>query len=782
MWRIVTVVITFCIKEKCKDRPFEPGNYTFDNTIHVSEQFCGGGTDFESLLTEAIFLMKNGDKNADIAIITDDECWISDKFTEKFTSAATEPSDPAKQRINTIGGKNWKTAGQWIVWQVRAEKDGLYRVSFRAKQNIVNGAYSSRILTVNGDIPCKEATQIRFDYDWNWQMYTAKAGDEDMLVYLNEGLNEIGLEVTLGDVSDLIQQVSSIIQDLNGIYQDIYMITGHTPDVYNDYQFHIKIPDSIKQMETIAKQLSGIFERYKKVTGQDGNSAQPILTMQMTLEELYHDPDKISYTVSRLKNNISALGTWVLNAAEQPLEIDYIILSDTQKELPSANGTILNQFLFGIKTFIASFIEDYSMVSGSDDAQNAESNVKIWIGNSITGGRDQAQILKQIVDDDFTPKKGISAEIQLVAMNSLLTATLAGKGPDIAISLAGAEPMNYAMRNAVIDLTQFKDFDAISKRFKPSALTPLTFDDSVYGLPETQTFFMLFYRKDVLQKLGLSVPQTWDDVITMLPILQKKQLNFGFPQLYGDYIGMGFYTYAMFLFQNGGTFYEKDGIVSALNSKEAIDSFVQLSKYYTDYLVPTQYDFVNRFRSGEVPIGIADYTAYNQLSVFAPEISGLWDFAEVPGILKEDGIIDRSVAGNITACSILSDSKNQKGAWEFLKWWTDAEIQSRYGLELESTLGSAARYSPANVEAMKMIPWSTQQLVKIFSQWEHVKGVEEVPGGYFTPREVDIAYRAVIFDDEDPGEALEDAALAINFEIDSKRNEFGLPVYQKGGK
>ena len=84
MWRIVTVVITFCIKEKCKDRPFEPGNYTFDNTIHVSEQFCGGGTDFESLLTEAIFLMKNGDKNADIAIITDDECWISDKFTEKF--------------------------------------------------------------------------------------------------------------------------------------------------------------------------------------------------------------------------------------------------------------------------------------------------------------------------------------------------------------------------------------------------------------------------------------------------------------------------------------------------------------------------------------------------------------------------------------------------------------------------------------------------------------------------------------------------------------------------
>ena len=49
-----------------------------------AEQFFGGGTDFEAPLSEAINLMEKGYENADITIITDGECRISDEFAEKF--------------------------------------------------------------------------------------------------------------------------------------------------------------------------------------------------------------------------------------------------------------------------------------------------------------------------------------------------------------------------------------------------------------------------------------------------------------------------------------------------------------------------------------------------------------------------------------------------------------------------------------------------------------------------------------------------------------------------
>ena len=55
---------------------------------------------------------------------------------------------------------------------------------------------------------------------------------------------------------------------------------------------------------------------------------------------------------------------------------------------------------------------------------------------------------------------------------------------------------------------------------------------------------------------------------------------------------------------------------------------------------------------------------------------------------------------------ILSKTKHPQEAWKFIKWWTDAEAQSKFGKELESIMGTAARYSTANKEAMYDIPWA----------------------------------------------------------------------------
>ena len=120
----------------------------------------------------------------------------------------------------------------------------------------------------------------------------------------------------------------------------------------------------------------------------------------------------------------------------------------------------------------------------------------------ITTGRDQAQVLKGLIDDSFTPDTDISVQLKLVPGNILLPATLAGEGPDVAMQIGEDVPVTYAMRGAAADLSRFADYDEVASRFRDSGLTPYKYDEGVFALPEQQTFPMLFYRKDILKELN----------------------------------------------------------------------------------------------------------------------------------------------------------------------------------------------------------------------------------------------------------------------------------------
>ena len=68
--------------------------------------------------------------------------------------------------------------------------------------------------------------------------------------------------------------------------------------------------------------------------------------------------------------------------------------------------------------------------------------------------------------------------------------------------------------------------------------------------------------------------------------------------------------FAPFLFQNGGEFYKNNGVQSNLDSANALKAFKMWTGLFTNYKIQKQADFYNRFRSGEMPIGVADYSTY----------------------------------------------------------------------------------------------------------------------------------------------------------------------------
>ena len=165
--------------------------------------------------------------------------------------------------------------------------------------------------------------------------------------------------------------------------------------------------------------------------------------------------------------------------------------------------------------------------------------------------------------------------------------------------------------------------------------------------------------------------------------------------------------------------------------------------------------------------------------VSAPEIKGLWDFTCVPGTRQADGTVDRSVASSGTGCMIFTSCTRPELAWQVLDWWTSAETQARFGAEMESLLGASARYAAANREAFAGLAWSAAEYRTIEAQRAWAQGVPEVPGGYFTSRHIDNAFRRVTYYWEDPKDTLTDYVYTINQEITGKRKEFGLPYREQ---
>ena len=693
------------------------------------------------------------------------------------SNASTKPSNPYHTVLNTIGQGNWSQVGMELSWKCNVKSAGWYKISLRVRQNINQGINSYRTLLINGDIPFEEAKNIAFPYDTNWYIKTL-GDDSPYLFYLNPG-DILTLRIEGGPISKPLRNIQKSVLDMNQLYRDIILITGISPDIYTDYDLDKKIVGLSDRLFKIADSLTESSKSIKEIMLNNGSIASSIDRCVCILRELGDDTYTIPERLSSYKDYVETLGSLLLSLGQQPLEIDYFTYSDLKSKTPSPNVGLIETIKYSTQKFISSFVNDYNSF-GTDDEKKA---IKVWAAL----GRDQAQILTNLIESEFTPKTGIPVNLSLLSTGTgsnqtntvLIQATLAGKGPDIALMLSEGTPVNLAMRGELVDLSQSKYgiLEALSDEFNEAAFTPFRYKGGLYALPETMTFDMLFYRTDIFSNLKLKAPETWDEFYAVLKVLQNNQLQVGIPEIDPNNAGVssGICAFNRFLFQNGGSYYTDDLSSTKFTLPVSIKAFEKWTELYTDYGLDQDFNFYNRFRSGEMAMGIVNISQYSLLAAGAPELNNLWTFTTVPGTIQNDGTINKSESSTVLGCVMFKNAV-KKGidneAALFLKWWVGTETQTSFGQMLEDALGISARYFTANIKAMKQLGWSPDLHEVIQSQMKSLVNPEQIPGSYVVPRTLTSAFRSVVSGIYNPSRSLTVYNKEINKEIERKTAEF----------
>jgi len=740
-------------------------------SVIIDKLFITSPTEYESYVSP-----QNADTSGKTIVLEAEKPYVknSRSITAKSENGSVNisPADPIKQLVNYIGGTNWQNPNELIEWKFDIEQSGYYKIGYIYKQNkVLNGSVYRRLM-IDGEIPFAEAESVKFNYcrDWDLGVFSNEE-NKPYYIYLEKGSHTLSLAVTLGDSAEVYKALQDICTSLRELYLSIIMITGETPDSNRDYDLYNQIPEFEETLKSCYDKLNSVADDLRKLTGEETNSQISVMVnTARVLKNMIDNVYKAEIYLSDYYSNYSSLSSSLSDMCVLPLSLDRIQIAPAKGEFEFGKAGFFEKIGFSVKRFVASFSKEYDKISSMNEGSE---EIKLW----VNWGRDQAITLNNLIETTFTPKTDIRVNLQITTA-SVINGMLAGNAPDISLQNSRSGPVNYAMRGAVYDLTKFDDFEEVTKRFSETAMIPYEYNGGVYALPDTQGFYIMYYRKDILDQLGIDVPETWDEFLSAATILRMNNMEawMSYTQITDPAtvnVGVGgLNLFASVLQQRGGSFYNEELNMCDLNSPKAISAFTYWSDFYVKYKFPISVSFYNRFRVGITPLGIDSYTIYSQLKELAPEIEGKWGIALVPGTRQADGSIDHTVSGGGSGCVILNTSEHKEASWEFLKWWTSADTQLSYNNEIEAVLGRISRISTSNVEAFNKMSWDSDDLKILNQQRELIKEIPEVPGSYYVGRSVDQAFWAVYNKGDNVKDALLKWSDIANEEITRKIEEY----------
>ncbi len=262
---------------------------------------------------------------------------------------------------------------------------------------------------------------------------------------------------------------------------------------------------------------------------------------------------------------------------------------------------------------------------------------------------------------------------------------------------------------------------------------------NILGMPIRGHVQLMFYRKDIFDKLNLKAPNTWDEMIEQSKIIQGKTDLSGVAMYYGKTAGQNLMIWFNYLWGRGGDLLDAKG-QPAFNSPAAIGA----TQDYVDLLLKhkicppgsatfNETDAVNSVAQGKsamVPVWwwrYAGLTDAKTSTLSANQVA----YAPLPSFPGKES----TTYTNSWFYGINKNSKKKEAAMEFLAWLGDPSVE--LSVLLDRSLNEVVAVQTANMlnqdvnvrfKAMHLFGAQALRGAKgtpLFSQWPQVSDLLE---------------------------------------------------------
>lgn len=367
----------------------------------------------------------------------------------------------------------------------------------------------------------------------------------------------------------------------------------------------------------------------------------------------------------------------------------------------------LKKLAVGITTFTAAAL----MLTGCG---NSSSNKKSDSSNTISFwyGGDGDSAIKPIIKD-FTKETGIKVKVQSIPWtqynDKLLTAAASKSGPDL-IDMGTTSVPNFVSSNSLMDITDTvkKDSSLAPDKYFPGSVETTKVDGKYYGVPWYTETRVLYYRKDLLKKVGYNeAPKTWDEMYDAAIKLSKRGKG-----MYGMNIDANEQTFGfMFARQNGAQLLTKNNKTD-FNKKPTVDAVKYLQKFVKNGATP----------KNDLKLSIGE--SFGGKGVLPMMITGPW---EIKAIREDSGLKDdqwgvaelpKGKVSNTSATgggdlAVFKYTKHKKESIKLLKYLSKRENQLKYYKNSDSL--------PARKDAWNAKELQTPKIQTIRDQLNHSK-------------------------------------------------------------
>lgn len=260
-----------------------------------------------------------------------------------------------------------------------------------------------------------------------------------------------------------------------------------------------------------------------------------------------------------------------------------------------------------------------------------------------------------------------------------------GKDADVFQTWGGGQLATYARRGFVLDLSDEMKKDNWQDRFSSAALTFVSADGKVWGVPVELANVMFYYNKEMFAKYGISVPATFDE---LLAACQKLKANGVIPIALAlnkaEWVGDLYYQYLVTRIggldpfrkaiarEAGGTF-EDPAFVEA---GHLLQKMVDLGCFQDGFLGAEYASMRQIFAQEKAAMLLMGSWLPGQLAGEAPNFISKVDYFRFPALPGGKGKITDVVGGTNAAFAVTKATKYPKAAVALVKEFSSENTAS----------------------------------------------------------------------------------------------------------